>query len=865
MLQSIRWLALFALLHAGQSVAADYDPHRLGDDVRPLRQEVWLELDADRADYHGRTTIELRLERPMAAFRMHAQDIEIVSVELAGRDFEGKLLHRRDELGLVILSAPMVLGEGRYRLSIEFRNEFSAYGVGLYRVVQGGQGYIYSQMQAVEARKSFPCFDEPGFKYPWRFTVRAPEEYPVIHNTPAQSEQLADGWRETVFAETRPLPSYLIALASGPFASVEIPELSVPGRIVLLPGQEPLARLAAEMTGPILAALEEYFGEPYPYEKLDFIAAADFWYGAMENPGAVVFRDRLLLVDAERASIGQRRTLARIIGHELAHMWFGNAVTMAWWDELWLNESFADWLGTQIADQVFPSLGIAAQVYADSIEPMRGDGRSSALPIRSDYRAADDFTRNLGLKYAKGKRVLGMFERHLGAETFRKAVRAYIEAHRWGNANSEDLWRSLAAVTDSDVDRAIAGFIDQPGIPMLSIERMEGGLRLVQQRYATYAAELESQQWQVPVRLRYSIDGREQAVELLLGAHAAAVELPEGRLEWLVPNVEGSGYYHWKLEPELLAALARAPLGALETVDLLGNLGALLDAGMLEGDRYLEMLQAAGRDAEGVVLEQLIRRLEALRDPFGAEVNGTAFGDYLRTALMPALDRIGVLPRSGEPEEAAAVRPALLRLLGVDARDPTVVAFAAELTRQYLDDTSSLDPELAEAALRVHAVSGNAALQRELRERAESAASPVERNILLAAFASFHSPRRQQAALEYALGDALKPSERWTQLWRAASIPGRRDELLDWLFANYEQVTAGLPPETEARMPLFAGGCSINRLARARQFFADPARRVAGTEHQLERTGDAVRQCVALQQREGDRVSAWLAQGKVND
>jgi cytosol alanyl aminopeptidase len=854
-------LVLSGLLLAGLPAVADVDPHRLGEDVRPLRQEVWLEINADREDYRGRTTLEIEITRPMAAFRMHAQDMELSSIRLEGEGFEGELLHRADQLGLVILSAPKVLAEGRYRLTIEFGNRFATNGVGLYRSVQGGQGYVFSQMQDVEARHSFPCFDEPGFKYPWQFTVRTPEEYLVVHNTPAVEESVSDGWRETVFAETKPLPSYLVALASGPFATVDIPELGVPARVILMPGQEPLARAAVELTGPILAELEDYFGESYPYEKLDFIAAPDFWYGAMENPGAVVFRDSLLLADPERPSVGQRRRLARVIAHELAHMWFGNLVTMAWWDDLWLNEAFADWLGTTVADRLFPSLGIVEQAYVSTFGPMRSDGRASAQPIRSHYGAGDDFTRNLALQYHKGKRVLAMFEHLLGREAFRDGLRAYIDANRWGSARADDLWRALAEETDSDIHRAIAGFIEQPGLPLLRIDPTPGGIRLSQRRYAPHGVELPEQHWEVPVGLRYSVDGTVHEARLLLGAEPLTLELPQGTLEWVAPNAAGKGYYHWWLPPGQLAALIEAPLEPLEQAEMLGNLAALLDAGELDGARYLESLRASGERAEGVVLDQLLARLEALIEPFGPQHNGAAFRRFLRATLGPAMERIGALPRPGEPEAAAAVRPRLLALLGIHARDAAVGAFAAELAQQYLEDPASLDPELATAALEVYVRRGDAELQEDMMRRAADAPDPVQRNVFLTAVASFHAEPLQQAALDYALSDALRPNEKWLQLWRAAGIPGRRDALLDWLFANYEAVTDGLTPIQKARIPAFADGCSIGRLARARQFFADPVRRVAGTEDQLERVADSVRQCAALQQREAERVSAWLSQG----
>ncbi len=268
-----------------------------------------------------------------------------------------------------------------------------------------------------------------------------------------------------VFKRTPPLPAYLLALASGPFEVTPIPGLSVPGRVITVAGQSRLAANAAQVVPPILAALEGWFGRPYPFEKLDLIAAPEFWPGAMENPGAIVFADSVLLLDPARATGHDRLRLASITAHEIAHQWFGDLVTMAWWDDLWLNESFADWLADKITDQVYPQWKQETAVRVDINGVMGEDARPSAAPIRRPIRSPDEVLENSGVVYEKGKAVLAMFEVFLGPETFRRGVNDYLREHAWGNATSRDLWSALGRAAGRDVGAAMTTFVDQPGLP----------------------------------------------------------------------------------------------------------------------------------------------------------------------------------------------------------------------------------------------------------------------------------------------------------------------------------------------------------------------------------------------------------------
>ena len=498
-------IGLALVVSAGHAV----EPGRLDPNVEPTSQQVTLALDATRTDYTGTVTIQLVVHEPTHTFRFHAEGMELTETRLqdgAGETVAFSLAEEGDE-GLRIATTEAELRPGSYTLHIAFEQDFNTKGVGLYRTEYAGEGYLFTQLQAVDARKAFPCWDEPSFKIPYQLTIDIAEGQEVVTNTPVETFSAVSGGRRVAFQQTKPLPSYLLAIAAGPLESVPITGLSVPGRVYTVKGQKHLAGKGVEMTPPILEALEAYFERPYPYEKLDFIAVPEFWPGAMENAGAVTFADRVLLIDPASSSARQEGRLAYVIAHELAHMWFGDLVTMEWWDDLWLNESFATWMGGKITAQVYPEYKQDIVRLMDSQDVMISDARPSTRPIRKPVQNEQDIGEDLWLAYAKGEQVLGMIEQWVGPNAFRAGVMSYINANAWGNATGNDLWSSLSEASGENVEAALGSFLDQPGFPMIAVSRTDGGMVVSQQRFANHGVYVAPQQWVVPVQIKYSTGG----------------------------------------------------------------------------------------------------------------------------------------------------------------------------------------------------------------------------------------------------------------------------------------------------------------------------------------------------------------------
>jgi alanyl aminopeptidase len=852
------------LLVCGALALAAPAEARLAKSVVPTFQSIHLRADPDTTTYSGRVEIDLDVRKATGTLALHSDGPKLERVSLIQQGKAIALAQQPGPRGLLTLTARRPLAPGPARLEIQFSNAFNTQAVSLYRMVKDGHGYLFTQMEAEHARQAFPCFDEPDFKFPYQLTLEIPDETQALFNTPIEAETRKGGWKSIRFQKTPPMPSYLLALAAGPLEFTEIPGLRIPARVVTVKGQSQLTRLAVQSTPPILAALEEYFGMPYPYAKLDLIAVPEYWFGAMENPGAITYSDNILLLDEKTASPAQRKSLYRITSHELAHMWFGDLVTMAWWDDLWLNESFADWMGDKITEKLLPELRHQLGELQNVQDIMEADARPSTDAIRQPVEDGDQAMRTVGLAYNKGKAVLAMFERWIGEDNFRRGVNEYLKAHAWKNAEAADLWSSLGKVSGKDVTAAMAGYIEQQGHPLVSLEPLaDGSVRLTQRRFLNLGVEAEPLRWQIPMALKVS-DGKTVRIEQVLLHEPTTTVKHAGvtRLAWVMPNAEGRGYYRWSIPRDMLPALARGGEQAMspaERIAFLGNLGALLAAGEVRGDAYLEVLAELAGDPEPLVAASVISGLENARSAFVADPLRDAFAAYVRRTLQPMAARFGLEKKPREAPAVSLLRPLLLAWLGRVGRDPAALALADRLAESFLRDPASVDPAVASTALQLHALRGDRALFDRYRKEFESAKSPPQRQRFLAALGHFEDPALEEEALRYALQGPLRPNELFSITFgiRLRSEAGG-DRTLQWVMENHDFFKSKLPAAFMPGLVNVAAGCSAERLAKARAFFSEAAHQVSGTEKELSQVQEQVQDCAGLRQREGAAVAAYL-------
>jgi alanyl aminopeptidase len=855
---------LLAALLTTPAHAAGPTPGYLGRDVAPTLEVIHLKLDPDSARYHGWVRVSLDVARTTREVKLYAdgQTFDHVSLTQQGRAIPVQV-QKGTVRGLVTLVAERPLAKGPAMLVIAFTNDFNTQAVGLYRVVRDGTGYLFTQFEADDARNAFPCWDEPAYKIPWQLTLEVPEKQQALSNVPITKTAANGRWKTLTFERTPPLPSYLLAVAVGPLEFVDVPGMKVPTRIVTVRGQAHLAQVAAQAVPPVVAALERYFGMPYPFRKLDLIATPDFWYGAMENAGAIVFAENALLLDTQTSSPAQRERITRIIAHELAHMWFGDYVTMAWWDDLWLNESFADWMADKITDQVKPQMQVPLTTIASVQDIMEADARPSTEPIRHVAATGDDAMHTVGVSYNKGKGVLGMFERWIGEEAFRKGVNQYLKAHAWGNATHDDLWASFGASSGKDVAGAMTGFIEQNGVPLVTVEPLpDGQVRIGQSRFLNVGVEAEARRWRIPVALRWSDGKSERTLSLLLVAADTTVKLEGGgKSVWIMPNADGLGYYRWRIPPDMLLALAKHAdaMTPGERIAFLGNLNALLDSGALRGDDYLRMLANVANDPEPLVASTVISGMSRAEAAFVPDAVRDHYAAYVRGALKPVATRYGLEPRKGEKESVSLLRPRLFEYLGDEGRDRETLLLADQLVERYRKDPGAVDAGIASTALDLHAIHGDRVLFESYRQAFESSKAPADRRNYLSALGHFEDPGMQDVALRYAIEGPLRASETFTI---AGGVGGQSDRGADralrWALENYDHIKSHVPPEFLTRMVGFGSGCDSTRLEKVRMFFADADHRVPGIERSMARTTDAVKDCVGLRGREGAAVETYL-------
>ncbi|MFP2932488.1 M1 family metallopeptidase, partial [Pyxidicoccus sp. 3LG] len=548
---------------------------RLPTDVRPSSYTAELTLDPKVSAFQGVMDIALDVSKPTSVVWLHGKSLTVKEATVtqsgatvAARPVQGG----KDYLGFV-LEQPLAVGTAKLHLVYEgIASEKETDGA--FRVNEGGDWYIYTQFEPIDSRRVFPSFDEPAFKVPWQLTFHVPAGDVAVTNTPQVSEEARpDGGRTFRFARTQPLPSYLIAFGVGPFdflPAADAGQKKVKTRIITPRGRAAEGAYAAQVTPEILAALEDYFGIPYAYEKLDVIAVP-LLGGAMEHPGLVTFNSRLLLSKPEEDTLGRQRGFSETQVHELAHQWFGNLVTMNWWDDLWLNEAFATWMTPRIVESWRPKWDAPVERVLERSGALDADSLLSARKIRQPIDSPNDIHNAFdGITYGKGAAVLTMTEEWLGREVFRKGIQRYMRKHANGNATAKDFLDALGAEAGKDVTGVLGTFLDQGGAPLVtaSLECGAGGAKVVltQQRYLRLGSKAPGPQtWRVPVCVDYAAGNKEARACTLLEGERAELALTDakGCPAWVFPNAEGAGYFRMQLSGEAATKLAKSGLDKL--------------------------------------------------------------------------------------------------------------------------------------------------------------------------------------------------------------------------------------------------------------------------------------------------------------
>jgi puromycin-sensitive aminopeptidase len=715
---------------------ADRRDFRLAKSVRPRRYALRFDLDLDEWRSTGTGTIDLHLDEPAREISLHAVELDIKTARFVdGPQMESASYD--DEAQTARLRFSGDIPGGDHTLELEWTGPIRDALRGLYRSTHGGAKYAATQFEATDARRAFPCFDEPEFKARFSLELVHDSGLVAIANGPIERTETMPGGRTlTRFGETPPISTYLVAFTVGPYESTQpvTSRTGVPVQVWLPPGLADKGDYARDVHASSVAWLEDYTAIPYPYGKLDAIGLPDFEAGAMENPGAITYRTTLLAADERTATTAAFKRIFSVVSHELTHMWWGDLVTMAWWNDLWLNESFASFVGEKATADQNPEWGYLRDVVAQATPAFNLDQLASTHPISMEVRNADQASERFdAITYLKGMSVLRMIESFVGEEAFRNGVRIYLDRHAESNATADDFWRALDEASGQNVTAIANNWIFEPGHPLVAAtaQRSDGGLHVeLRQRrfFADPAATPTDQRWLVPVVIKYGTADGIREERLLMDGESATTMLAGAR--WYYPNAGGRGFYRYSLDDASIRMLAQSGLGQLapeERLMLVDNYWALVHAGRAGLRQLLELLAGLRGEQDRAVLDAIADTLAWLSTHAVDDAHRPAFESFVASFFMPVLVSLGWDVRPGESTEDREKRARALSILGRTARVSEVVQGASERIEAYLDGQTQLDPDIASALAGVAAAAGDVALyERYLVRMRESEATDAQ-------------------------------------------------------------------------------------------------------------------------------------------
>jgi Aminopeptidase N len=875
---AMKW-GLAPLAFCALAQAADLTPPgmRLGTIATPNAYELRFAVDPAQPVFDGEARIELMVNRDTDILWMHAQDLEIGEVSFRQGEQPIRVkVHRAGQalVGFEALGDKFLIGSTTATIKWRAALEPDALR-GLFRQREGGKWYVVSQFEALEARRAFPGFDEPGWKTPFEVTVDTPAANVVTSNTPELSSEPVEGragWMRHRFKRTRPLPTYLLAVAIGPYSIVDGGRTTAsrtPLRYLAPAGAGPEARFAVDATPRIVDLEEKYFGIAFPYGKLDSVTVpGNARFGAMENAGMITYERNLMLARRSDESLAFQREYASAAAHEIAHQWFGDLVTLAWWNDVWLNEAFATWMSRKTLRDFRRELDSGWLRGKTRRRALIADRLTTARQIRNPVNENNDVHDAFdGITYRKGAEVLSMFESWMGEERFRTGVRAYLAKHADGNATSEDFFHAIGEAGGGErTVAALRGFVEQPGLPLvdvaLSCTSGVATMRLSQHRLVMVGHQPTAQQWITPACFRYRSRGKTLTQCIELGGEAT-IPLEGGTCpEWLVGNANGAGYWIARYDAKLLASLESriVDLPEAEAVALAGDTTLLVGSGLLARDAGFRIATAllrhpsmGGRHGAVYFLEQ---QQEAVLSAAQRQSRRTLLTSY----VFPMARSFGWLDRAGDDLATQDLRALVMGFAARMEGGEPLRRDARELALRWLDDRASLPPASVAPVLDTAARFADAPTFQRFQDALVATAETHERMALIRAVSLAREPTLRERALSLASRDAgaggLSANEALAFFETLLEDDANRGPGLQYLRAHWPEVSAKLPPDSAAS--LFTGLahlCTRRDREELAGFFASRAAAMQGGPRKYSQALESIDACVASSSA-GERAAA---------
>jgi puromycin-sensitive aminopeptidase len=792
---------------------------RLAKDVRPSRYALQFDLDLERWTFTGKGTITLTLARSAREITLHSVDLDITP----GGDVSGVTYDEESQTATLKLAKE--LPAGQHDLGLAWSGAIAEKLRGLYRSTRPGERYAATQFEAADARRAFPCFDEPEFKA--RFTVELLHDSALaaISNMPTErTEKLANGRQRTAFRQTPVMSSYLLAFTVGPYDATPVAKTrtDVECRVWLPKGTADQAIYARDAHVKAVEWLERYTSIPYPFPpKVDAIGIPDFEAGAMENPGAITYRTTLLAADQRTASMATFKAVFSVAAHELTHMWWGDLVTMAWWNDLWLNESFASFVGEKCTALVNPEWRFARDVVAQNTPAFNLDSLVSTHPISMEAKNVDEANERFdAVTYLKGQGVLRMIENYLGENDFRSGVRIYLDRHKWANATAGDFWRALDEASGRDVTSLATAWITEPGHPLVScaVRESASGLTvdLGQTRFfADPGVAPTGQVWPVPLAIRHGTrDGAVTETRYLLDKASGSVELPGAT--WYFPNGGGVGFYRFAFDDRSIALLAKE-IGKLtpeERLSLLDDQWALARANKATVGQVLNLVAGLKGEDDLYVLRSLSEILGWLTHNVVRGATERAFRELVDATFRPQFDKLGWEHREDDSSDEREMRQLVIGALGHTAAAADVRAEARRRVAAHLDGVARLQPDVAGPIASVAAIEGDAALYDRYVARMTEAqkTDPQEENRFRMALTDFRDPGIVERFAGSIFTDLIRDQDRAILLLRMHGLAHAREAAFRTLKAAWDEYVTKMDPGGKQRAANAPGQLTPRRL-----------------------------------------------------
>ncbi len=833
---------------------------RLPSNAVPSHYSLKLTPDLRAATFAGSETIDVNLTAPSATVTLNSAEIRIahVAARVAGAVQDGSVSYDVDKEQATFTFAS-VLPAGPVELSLEYTGVLNDQLRGFYLSKTKTRSYAVTQFESTDARRAFPSFDEPALKATFDVALTVDKGDTVIANTNQVSDVAAGPGKHTLtFARTPRMSTYLVAFQVGDFVCSHGSADGIPIGACSTPDKLPLTKLALESAEHFLHYYDTYFGVKYPMPKLDMVAIPDFEAGAMENFGCITYRETDFLVDASHATLDQRKRVAVVVAHEMAHQWFGDLVTMQWWDNLWLNEGFATWMESKAVREWQPTWGLDEDEAAVLNTTLNQDAAETTRTIRSRAETPAEIDQQFdGLSYGKAGAVLSMVEHYLGPEVFQKGVHNYLVAHSFGNATAEDFWEAQTVNSGRPVDRIMSSFVTQPGVPLLRFSAPKGGRVNVEQSRFFLASAPTAQSWTVPVCVGATCQLASGA-KSTIGAAGVAYR-----------NGDDRGYYRSAYDAATLTTIvagAETTLTVPERIGLVGDQWALVRSGSGSVAELLSLAHTLRTDRNGAVLEALAgdpssyvslgsAPFTTIRDHIADDAQRAALQQWERKTYGPELAAMGS-PATGESESQKAERSGLFYLLGM-ANDAAVQNEAMRMAEGYVDGKRGGDPQMVANALFVAAAHGNAKLYGRVLRLYETTANPQEKRTALTVLTRFSEPALLTRTLEYTASGKVPNQDSAAVFAQLLTNDATREGTWTYIKANWAKVSAQFTAASGRRVVGATGNfCSATELADVETFFA--AHTVANADRSLRGALEQIDGCVRLRKKQAPLFAEWL-------